>query len=306
MLGIKKIFNTFSKRNKIEEKIEINNKAKNRVIMLIIDTCNNKQKGHYSSRSFDMENFCAEISKIIMMRSGDFNVIKKVTNDVNDVFNFLLNCNADVFLDFLEDIFKTEEFHKIDIDTKIQLIEDINYIFTIENVEYEITEYKEYWISEKNWSRLESVTYPQIICKEDKFINSEIINPVMKVLMDDRFKNANNEFLEGLDHYKHKRYKESISSCCCALESVMKIICAINKWEYKEYAAGLLLIKTIIDKSQSPNWYEGVISPALTIRNKLGPHGKGTSEVKATKLQAQLEINLVASQIIFLVAQYSK
>jgi len=46
--------------------------------------------------------------------------------------------------------------------------------------------------------------------------------------------------------------------------------------------------------------------PTLTLRNKLGPHGKGTAEVSASKNQAQLQINLVAAQIIFLVEEYDK
>ncbi|WP_143316910.1 hypothetical protein [Clostridium sp. HBUAS56017] len=84
----------------------------------------------------------------------------------------------------------------------------------------------------------------------------------------------------------------------------MKIISSINKWKYSDNATGLPLIKNIIEKSQSPNWYEGIISPTLTIRNKLGPHGKGTNNIIASKAQARLEINLVASQIIFLIQEY--
>lgn len=169
-----------------------------------------------------------------------------------------------------------------------------------------MTKYKEYWRKEGNGERLESTTYPEIICKEDIFINSEVIDPAIELLMDDKFKSANNEFLEGLNHYKNKRYKESIASCCCSLESVMKILSSINKWKYNDNVTGLPLIKNIIEKSQSPNWYEGIISPTLTLRNKLGPHGKGTTEINVSKSQAQLQINLVASQIIFLIEEYIK
>lgn len=37
MLKIKDIFNVFSKRNKIEKDIEINNEVRNRIFMLIIN-----------------------------------------------------------------------------------------------------------------------------------------------------------------------------------------------------------------------------------------------------------------------------
>lgn len=308
MLSIKEIFMVFSKRNKIEEEISINGEVRNRIFMLLIKLPENyNESGHYYfGNKFSVEGFLNEILEIIMFRTGKFDVVNNNIRNTDGIFNFLLNCKGKVFLDFLEDMFRTNEFSKINEYKKNKLIEDINYVFTIENVKYELTPYKEHRISEGNWSKVESVTYPIIICKEEIFINVEAIDPAIELLMDDRFKNANNEFLEGLDHYKHKRYKEAIASCCCSLESVMKIICSINKWKYNDNATGLPLIKNIIEKSQSPNWYEGIISPTLTIRNKLGPHGKGTNKIDVTKLQAQLQINLVASQIIFLIGEYGK
>lgn len=308
MLEIRNIFNVFSKRNRIESEIKISNKVRNRIFMLLINLSNNYNDGEYHriGNPFSLKNFCSEILKIIMFRTGKFDIVTDTSRSIDGVFTFLLNCKGEIFLDFIEDIFRTNEFYKVGEYKKNKLIEDINYIFAIENAKFELTPYKEYWIYNDNFNKLESTTYPKIICKEYTFINSEIIHPAIELLMDDKFKNANNEFLEGLEHYKHKRYKESIASCCCALESVMKIISSINKWEYNDNSTGLPLIKNIIEKSQSPNWYESIIMPTLAIRNKLGPHGKGTSDINPTKVQAQLQINLVASQIIFLIKEYSK
>lgn len=308
MLGIKDIFNVFSKRNKIKNEIEVSINGRNRIIMLIMEFDESYAQMRSSSYwdRLNMNTFCKEILKIIMMRVGRFDIIGENQGMVNGVLEFLMNCKGEEFLDFIEDSFKTDSFTKISVKGKNKLVEDVNLIFTIENIKFELTKYKEYRIEEDNWSKLESTTYPQIICKENIFINSEIIDPAIELLMDDRFKSANNEFLEGLEHYKNKRYKESIASSCCALESVMKIVSSINKWRYNDNATGLPLIKNIIENSQSPNWYEGIISPTLTIRNKLGPHGKGTNQINATKVQAQLQMNLVASQIIFLMEEYNK
>ncbi|MDU1823969.1 DUF7014 domain-containing protein [Clostridium sp.] len=304
MLKIKEVFKVFSKRNKIEKPIEISVEVRNRVIMLLIDLSNNDREYGWGRNNFNVEVFFDEILRVFMMRLGKFDLIDRNDGIVNGVGTFLLNCEGEMFLDFIEDSFKSNELRKVWIDKKNEFIENINYIFSIEGIKFELTKYKEYWREEGRGKVLESTTYPKIICKEDIFINSELIEPAIELLMDDRFKNANNEFLEGLEHYKHKRYKESIASCCCALESVMKIISSINKWQYSDNATGLPLIKNIIEKSQSPNWYEGIISPTLTLRNKLGPHGKGTNEIIPTKAQAQLQINLVASQVIFLIEEY--
>ncbi|WP_300382761.1 hypothetical protein [Clostridium sp.] len=306
MLKIKEIFKVFSKRNKIEKPIEINIGARNRVIMLLLDLLNNNTRDGWSGNKLNREVFFDEILKVFMMRSGKFDLIDINRGIENGVLTFLLNCQGEMFLDFIEGSFKTNEFRRLWIDKKNEFVESINYIFFLEGIKFELTKYKEYWREEGIGKILESTTYPQIICKEDIFINSEVIEPTIELLMGDKFKSANNEFLEGLDHYKNKRYKESIASCCCALESVMKIISSINKWRYNDNATGLPLIKNIIEKSQSPNWYEGIISPTLTIRNKLGPHGKGMSEINSTKTQARLQINLVASQIIFLIEEYDK
>ena len=308
MFKIKEIFNVFSKRNKVEKESVINVEVRNRILMLIMRMSNNvNNRGYYScGNSFKPERFFGEILEVLMMRLGKFDVIHKNNDIVNGVAEFLLNCKGEIFLDFIEDCFKTDEFKHVWIEKKNEFVDNINYIFSLEDIKFELTKYQEYWIEYGRVQRLDSITYPQIICKEDVFIDAKVIEPALELLVEDIFKNANNEFLEGLSHYKHKRYKESIVSCCCALESVMKIISSINKWKYNENATGLPLIKGIIEQSQSPSWYEGIIMPTLTLRNKLGPHGKGTAEVNVSKAQAQLQINLVASQIIFLIEEYDK
>ncbi|WP_143316911.1 hypothetical protein [Clostridium sp. HBUAS56017] len=204
MLKIKEIFKVFSKRNKIEKPIKISIDVRNRVIMLLLNLSNDNGGYGWSGNKFNIEVFFEEILKVFMMRLGKFDLIDRREGVANGVGTFLLNYKGEMFLDFIEYSFKTNEFRKVWIDKKNEFVDNINYIFSLEDIKFELTKYKEYWKEEGRAEVLEATTYPQIICKEDIFINSEVISPAIELLMDDRFKNANNEFLEGLEHYKHK------------------------------------------------------------------------------------------------------
>ncbi|MGH4137941.1 hypothetical protein [Clostridium sp.] len=174
MFKIKGIFDVFSKRNKIKKEIAINAEVRNRVIMLIIGLSDNDDNnGRYYScgNIFSMEKFCGEILKTLMMRLGKFNIIIRDSGVVNGVAEFLVSCKGEVFLDFIEDCFKTNEFRVVRIDKKNEFIDNINYIFTLEDIKFELTKFKEYWLEEGIMKRLDSTTYPQVICKEDVFIN---------------------------------------------------------------------------------------------------------------------------------------
>jgi len=316
-VGFKDIFKVFSERykeNKANNDIAIKEEVRNRIYLLFVDLAKGGRGNIFTNMgySFDSNAFFEEIHNLFMLNLGKLQLSDEYYNNpVNDLLNFLPTCKGELFLDFLEYCFKTKEFMHVPKQAKTELVNHINYIFEKEECKFMLTPYSEYWNIDYNGDgksirsySLESITYPYIILKEDEFINSNIIEPVLKLLSDEKFKNANDEFLEGLTHYKNKRYREAINSCCSALESTMKIICSIRKWEYNQNATGLPLIKNIIEKSNSQNWYEGVISPAMTIRNKLGAHGKGTENVTVKKSQAQLQINLVASYIVFLLEEY--
>ena len=145
MLKIKEVFKVFSKRNKIEKPIEISVEVRNRVIMLLIDLSNNDREYGWGRNNFNVEVFFDEILRVFMMRLGKFDLIDRNDGIVNGVGTFLLNCEGEMFLDFIEDSFKSNELRKVWIDKKNEFIENINYIFSIEGIKFELTKYKEYW-----------------------------------------------------------------------------------------------------------------------------------------------------------------
>lgn len=109
MLKIKEVFKVFSKRNKVEKPIEISVEVRNRVIMLLIDLSNNNREYGGIRNNFNVEVFFDEILRIFMMRLGKFDLIDRNDGIVNGVGTFLLNCEGEMFLDFIEDSFKSNE-----------------------------------------------------------------------------------------------------------------------------------------------------------------------------------------------------
>lgn len=318
-MNIKSILNVFSNRsrsNKQLKVITINQETRSRIIMILENSIKNKNTntfyGDSTIRSFP--DFLLQIRELFKFKLGKFRLIdNKPLNELEDILNFIQNCRWQYFLDFLEYIFQTRCIKARDAEFQNELVENINYILQQDNIKFQLTSYVEEWIELKYEDHLHPyingrgknvIAYPQIINKEDDFTYSEIVLPVLEVFKDTRFENANKEFLEALDHYKNKRYKECITSCCSSIESTIKVIFNIKSIKYNTNSTLAPLVEQLIEKT---NFYEGLknslISPA-TIRNKLGSaHGKGNKEVIADKEQARYQINISAAEIIVLIEE---
>lgn len=268
--------------------------------------------GDRTIRSF--ADFLLQIRELFKFKLGKFRLIdNKPLNEWEDILNFIQNCKWKYFLDFLEYIFQTRCIKARDVEFQNELVENINYILQQDNIKFQLTSYVEEWIELRyednlhpyiNGREKNVIAYPQIINKEDDFTYSEIVLPVLEVLKDTRFKNANKELLEALDHYKNKRYKECITSCCSSIESTIKVIFKIKNIDYNANSTLSPLVEQLI---KTTNIYEGLksalISPA-TIRNKLGSsHGKGDKEIVTDKEQARYQINITAAEIILLIEE---
>ncbi|WP_163279296.1 abortive infection family protein [Clostridium sporogenes] len=294
-MSLTDIFNVFSKRNKDKENkdIIINITTRNRILMIL-------KKPRTNSLCYSFKEVLLEVREMLLLKLGVFNLTNKSNNELEDIAIFIKDCKGEQFLDFLEYIFKAKSMN---IFTGEKIIEDINFIFLNDNIEFRLTKY----VTEEHKDEISTFikirSYPQIINEKNNFIYSEITSHTLDLLNDERFINANKEFLEGLEHYKKNRYKECITSCCSSLESTIKVICEIKKWKYeKDTLSGL--VRFVEEKSAIPSCFENVLISTGTIRNKLGSsHGKGKEEITTNKSQAKYQINITASNIIFLVEE---
>ncbi|MCL4505774.1 MAG: hypothetical protein M1140_07090 [Chloroflexi bacterium] len=234
-----------------------------------------------------------------------------------DVLNFLTSCGDEEFLDFIELIFKTEIVGFVCADEN-RLVDDINELLRSENVGYELTHIVKkritldssnqatepigYAIPGQQYQVDDVVAYPQIILKEDMVVHTEILKPVLNLLADVRFANANKEYLEALEDYRKGDYGDCLTKCCSALESVMKIICTQKKWEYKPTDSANRLISAVVAGAKLETYFENFLTTVPTLRNRLSKaHGAGIESKHVPQDIARYALNESASAIIFLV-----
>jgi len=145
-------------------------------------------------------------------------------------------------------------------------------------------------------------TASKLIRIDSTFLHEEAVRPALQLLTDKKFKTANDEFLEAFDDYKRSDFDDCLTKCYSALESVMKIICDEKGWPYRPKDTAGPLLKTVIDNSGLPSFFEQPILIIATLRNRLSrSHGAGTDAKDVPEHLARYALHATASAIILLV-----
>ena len=85
-------------------------------------------------------------------------------------------------------------------------------------------------------------TNGQIVRIDSEFIHAEVVKPALKLLDQQHYAGAQQEFLKAHEHYRKGNAKEALSECLKAFESVMKAICDKRGWSYGNNATANPLI----------------------------------------------------------------
>lgn len=168
----------------------------------------------------------------------------------------------------------------------------------------------------------------KIIRIDRKFTHNEIVKPALKLLYEEEFEAANEEFITA--HIKYREgcakgsvedYKNAIINCNKAFESTMKIICERKKelvptYNNKHTANELIndLIQAKIIPNHLENSFHGLknalkgIKASLenglpVIRNRVG-HGNGINIEVVNEELVTYAINMAATNIVLLVNIY--
>jgi hypothetical protein len=298
------IFETYSKRmKKVEEKIqdvyiydEIPEKLRIQVVHILRDTIGVE---NYSV----WEYIHSTMTKELGLFSLTDNAYHK---DVDNCIEFLMICSDEEAIDFIELAFfviDSEAFRNDYFTSRVmysikqspdEAIEELNYRFKDNNVGFEFIK-------------------GELVRIDRIYLHKEAVKPAIRLLYEENFQGAAEEFLKSHEHYRKGNYKESMAEALKAFESTMKTICDKKGYGYqKDKDTSSKLISIILDNNLIPEYLRNHFSGLRTtleaglptVRNKKAGHGQGSDLVKIEPYFVEYAINLAATNIVFLVNAY--
>ncbi len=297
-----RIFNVFSRRQ--EFKLDPNLKPipeafRNRIVMLFRDEF-----------QISFNNFLAELHQKVSYLHGKFRLDETISNSSvsEDMFNYLITCKDEHFLDILELIFRSNLSGISYPDNP--LITSINEFLRIDNLPYHLTGYVTETYSEKDsfgspTTGIRLTEFPKIIRRDNDIMHNNVMMPTLNLLSSEEYKNANKEFLNALEDFRKHDFRDCLTKCCSTFESVMKVICNKNKIPFKNTDTASVLLKTLLEKSQLDNYWEQPLMIIATLRNRLSSsHGAGVEEKVIKEHVAEYIINATASAILLLNGEF--
>lgn len=238
---------------------------------------------------------CREYGVAFLSESLGLDAIYGTVTERQDVESFLLEC---------EDVEKVLDV----IEISFKLI-----YCNLENLGFESKEYLDEEISEINARFLEhGLGYQfesnEIIRVDSKFVHNEVVKPALRVLADDMYKGANDEFLKAHEHYRHGRYKECLNECLKSFESTMKAICTKRGWTYSDKDTANKLIEICFQNNLIPEYLQSKFtslrssleSGIPTVRNRTSGHGQGSDISEVPSYLASYLLHLTATTILLL------
>ena len=151
---------------------------------------------------------------------------------------------------------------------------------------------------------------PQGVVKiGNELLHAEITTPVLHLLSHPVLKNAEDEFLKALEHFKIKNNQECINECLKSLESTLKIICHENGWVYNQNDTSKVLIQICFNNNLIPAYLNNhfsalratIESGIPTVRNRTSGHGQGVTQILVPDYLASYVVYMTGTTIKFLV-----
>jgi AbiJ N-terminal domain 4 len=152
----------------------------------------------------------------------------------------------------------------------------------------------------------------QIIRVDSNLIHTEAVLPALRLLSNQSFTGAEDEFLKAHKYYRQQEYKPAIVEALKSFESTLKTICDKCGWIYSPKDCSQDLIRIVFNNHLLPDYLrtqfshlKGILGSGIpTVRNTTSAHGQGTHPTTVPKYLTAYVLHLTASNIVFLVEAY--
>lgn len=173
-------------------------------------------------------------------------------------------------------------------------IEELNYRFKQHNLGYEFVN-------------------GEIIRIDNKILHQEVIKPALKLLYEESFNGAEEEFRKAFEYKRKGDNRNAILEAGKSFESTMKTICDKKGYVYDKAKD---TAKSLISILESNAFYPPYMSSHIVnlrttletglpvVRNKIAGHGQGSAIVPISDEFAEYALNLAATNIVLLVKIY--
>ena len=143
-------------------------------------------------------------------------------NDLDAISKYFDESSNEDFFDFVDFIFTNcvgtkeliDAYWHFGDDPFVRAADELNLRFKQHSLGYEFTN-------------------GEIIPKTNEVIHQQIIKPALKILTDERFRGAEEEYLLAFEHFKTGNNKDAILNAGKAFESTIKTICKELKYKYE-------------------------------------------------------------------------
>lgn len=148
-----------------------------------------------------------------------------------------------------------------------------------------------------------------LIRVDAQLMHSEVVRPTISLLQDPAYAAANGEFMEAHRLYRSGDYEKSLTECCKAFESVLKVIIQEQRWTVTPNATAKALLDVVFANGLVPEYAQGGFNSIrsllegsiATIRNRSGGHGAGTTPRAVSQHLAAYQIHQTAAAILYLI-----
>ena len=243
----------------------------------------------------EIDSFFALVEHTFCREKG----LKKIyiqTDSQSAIYRYIDESNTDGFIDMLDLILNTFLLFSRDLKYSYfksqfnNAIGETNYRFKFNNLGYEFLN-------------------GTIVRIDSQVVHASIVKPALSLISDNRFSGANDEMRKAYEYRRTSDNKNAIIEACKAFESIMKSICTIKAYPVDPRATASALIQTLKDNSYFPSYLETHVnslkatleSGLPTVRNRNAGHGQGEEVVSVPDAYVDYALNLLATNIVFLV-----